>query len=113
MVTRRLFPFVCQKDWQITKGFRNKLLQLNNTFYDLRQEGIILAVDCGLEGGGDSGGGGGGGGFYTARLRGGSRATVSIEPLASLIRLSIMSSLERSRRRCRLLVGRLVHQDWM
>jgi len=38
------------------------LLQLNNTFYDLRQEGIILAVDCGLEGGGDSGGGGGGGG---------------------------------------------------
>jgi len=61
MVTRRLFPFVCQKDWQITKGFRNKLLQLNNTFYDLRQEGIILAVDCGLEGGGDSGGGGGDG----------------------------------------------------
>ena len=46
--------------------------------------------------------------FYRARLRGGSRATASIEPLASLIRLSIMSSLERRRRRCRLLVRRLV-----
>ncbi len=46
--------------------------------------------------------------FYRARLRGGSRATASIEPLASLIRLSIMSSLEQRRRRCRLLVRRLV-----
>ena len=46
--------------------------------------------------------------FYRARLRGGSRATASIEPLSSLIRLSIMSSLEQRRRRCRLLVRRLV-----
>ena len=45
MVTRRLFPFVCQKDWQFTKGFRKKLFELMNTFYDMRQEGIILAVD--------------------------------------------------------------------
>jgi hypothetical protein len=49
--------------------------------------------------------------FYRARLRGGSRATASIEPLASLIRLSIMSSLEQRRRRCRLLVRRLVQPN--
>jgi hypothetical protein len=52
MVTRRLFPVVSQKDWRITQGFRKKLFELNNTFYDMRQEGIILAVDCGPEGGG-------------------------------------------------------------
>ena len=46
--------------------------------------------------------------FYRARLRGGSRATASIEPLASLICLSIMLSLEQRRRRCRLLVRLLV-----
>ncbi len=51
--------------------------------------------------------------FYRARLRDGSRATASIEPLSSLVRLSIMSSLERRRRRCRLLVRRLVQSNWM
>jgi hypothetical protein len=47
-----------QKDWRITKGVRKKLFDLNNTLYDMRQEGIILAVDCGPAGGAgfDSGG---------------------------------------------------------
>ena len=47
---------------------------------------------------------------YSIEL-GSEAAVASIEPLASLIRLSIMSSLEQRRRRCRLLVRRLVQPN--
>ena len=89
MVTRRLFPLVSQRDWQITKGFRNKLFELNNTFYEMRQKGIILAVDCGPEGagGGDSGGCGGsfgGGGEAVCKSRRRNRGAEVDEELFSL-----------------------------
>ena len=43
----RLFPLDFQLEWgPITSDYRNKLFQLNNAFYDMRQEGIILAVEC-------------------------------------------------------------------
>ncbi len=43
----RLFPLEFQLEWgPITSDYRNKLFQLNNAFYDMRQEGIILAVEC-------------------------------------------------------------------
>ena len=89
MVTRRLFPLVSQRDWQITKGFRKKLFELNNAFYEMRQKGIILAVDCGPEGagGGDSGGGGGsfgGGGEAVCKSRRRNRGAEVDEELFSL-----------------------------